>query len=702
MADSALKPEDQRDASGSPERLDSWKEIAAYLKRDTTTVRRWEKREGLPVHRHVHERRDSVYAFTAEIDAWWRDRRNHFNGSEAADQSAPAVAADVSIQGWHRGWPAGAAWVLAATFFVTTLVLAAVLAVNGLTATRADPAEVRFAVFPPAGTIFGNVALSPDGRQVAFTASLAAGGGRSMLWVRSLDTLTARAVPDTDEAALPFWSPTGESLGFFASGKLWVVNLADGSPRVLADAPRGRGGSWNQDGVILFTPDREGPLFRVPAAGGNVSAVTTVAPEERGHLYPHFLPDGRRFLYLGNSDVPEHHNLFAGDLASAPPTPLVPRASSNALYGADGFLFYRQGRALVARAFDPERLAFTGTPLTVVERVNEHQAFEHLLEFSVAGSSVLLYRAMQSPASRLVWRDRRQALETLTADAAEYYEPALSPDGARVAVGLFYPQPSARFGYGLGDVRSDVVVLDRATAEVTPLTSDPGAEWGPVWSPDGTSVVFSSNRREKNLELYRKLLLPDAPEELLLEARGTNPVAQSWSPDGKFLLYAAYDRKTHMDLWLLSMSGERPPTPLLNAAHSEMQGRISPDGNWFAYSSDESGRLEVYVQSFPVPGQKWQISPDGGGDPRWSRDGRELFYVANDRHLMTVGVTSNGAFEHGKPSPLFDTGMPPWWYAARNVYDVARDGRFLIMAPIEDDRVSPFTMIVNPAELRRR
>jgi Tol biopolymer transport system component len=689
--------------SAPGDRLDSWKEIAAYLRRDITTVRRWEKREGLPVHRHLHERRDSVYAFRSEIDGWWRGRRNQLvdheaNGADSATVPPPGTLTKPA----RRSWRVSATWVLAAACLITTLVLAAVVALGVGTAGPGDSTELRFSVFPPDGAQFGNVALSPDGRQLAFTASIGSSGGRAMLWMRPLDTLAARVLPETEDAAMPFWSPTGDSLGFFAGGKLWVIDATGGSPRPLADAPRGRGGSWNRDGTIVFSPDREGPLSRVAAAGGPVTVETLLAPGERGHLWPHFLPDGRHFLYLADSNVPEHHNLFVGDLESDAGTVLLPRASSNAMYGAGGFLFFAQGRNLVARAFDADRLEFSETDVTIIDAVNRHQELDHLMEFSVAGTSMLAYRAMQSPAARLVWRDRRQVLQTVTSEAAEYFEPVLSPDGNRVAVDIFDPRPSPRFGYGLAEIRSDVVLLDPTTAAMTPLASDPGADWGPVWSPDGRTLVYSSNRREKNLELYLKSLTPDRPEELLLEARDTNPVAQSWSPDGKYLIYAAFDPQTHSDLWLLPMSGERTPTPLLNAPHNEMQGQISPDGHWFAYSSDESGRLEVYVQSFPGPGPKWHISSDGGADPRWSHDGKELFYVANDRRLMAVSVKLNGAFEHGTPVPLFDTGMPPWWYEARNVYDVRPDGRFLFMQPVEDDRLSPLMMIVNSAALLRR
>lgn len=701
-----MDPEPTTEASHAPgerTRLDSWKEIAAYLRRDITTARRWEKREGLPVHRHLHERRDSVYAFPAEIDAWWRGRRDHLVervGDGTVGPTTGPLARPMETPRSDR--PSTRIWWLPAAFAAVAVVPAAFVVADVWTSTNDRPAELRFSEFPPAGSVFETLALSPDARQLAYTASHGSGGG-PLLWVRPLDATAAHLLPDTEGAALPFWSPSGDALGFFAAGKLWVVSLTDDTPRALADAPHGRGGSWSPNGTIVFSSDREAPLSRVLAAGGAVSVVTALSPGERGHLWPHFLPDGRHFLYLADSSEPEHHNLFVGDLETATRKPLVARASSNAMYGADGHLFFAQGRDLAARAFDAERLAFRGTDEAIIDRVSRHQEFEHLMQFSVARAPVIAYRRMQSPASTLVWRDRRQVLQTITTEPAEYFEPALAPDERSVAIGLFDPRPSPRFGYGLADIRSDVVLLDPASGASTTLTAAAGADWGPVWSPDGTRLVYSSNGRDRTLQLYQRSLDPVRPEEVLLETKGMNPVAQSWSADGRYVLYAAFDPATRTDLWVLPMSGDaRTPRPLLNAAYNEMQGQISPDGRWFAYSSDEADRLDVYVQSFPVPGVKFHVSPGGGADPRWRPDGQELFYLGNDRRLMAVGVKLDGGFEHGTPRPLFDTGLPPWWYEARNVYDVARDGRFLFVKPAEDDRVLPVTMVVNPAALIRR
>ena len=681
VGDPRESAEHSEDAAAD-DRLDSWKEIAAYLKRDVTTVRRWEKREGLPVHRHLHARRDSVYGYRSELDAWWQGRRNHL-GENGTPVSSPWVA--------RGAW----GWVLAGILFVITMTLALVLAGGYSGTSRSNPSQVQFLLPPPPNMGFGSVSLSPDGRQLAFTAvPNSSVAGKPLLWIRLLDSTVARVLADTENATFPFWSPNGDAVGFFADGKLWIVSATRGVPRVVCDAPNGRGGTWNRDGVILFAADRDDGILRVPAAGGTPIPVTNVSrPAQRGHVWPEFLPDGNHFIYLADSHLPEQHTLFVGALDNGQSKPLITRASSNAAY-ANGYLFLSRERDMVAQPFDPTTLAFTGEPVTIANRVQQLQGFDHKTDFSVSTNGVMVYRTMQSPATRLVWRDRAQRSADFVEASAEYFEPALSPDETRVAFALFDPQPSPRFGYGLAAVRSDVWIVDRSTGARSRVTSDPGADWGPVWSPDGRRLVFSSNRSGR-LELYHRRADTDPGTESLLPSVGNNPVAQSWSRDGRFLLYAAFDVTTRTDLWVLPMTGDSTPKPLLQTPANEEQAQISPNGRWFAYTSDESGRSEIYVQPFSTSDVKWRISTGGAGDPRWRADGSELFYVADDRRLMAVAVKTDATFEHGTPAPVFDTGLPPHWYAARNLYDVTRDGRFLFMQPVEDDRSSPLTVIIN-------
>jgi eukaryotic-like serine/threonine-protein kinase len=666
------------DSSGNG-RLDSWKEIGAYLKRDVTTVRRWEKREGLPVHRHAHDRRDSVYAYRIEIDRWWEDRRHHI---------ADKIEVDTPIAGRGRERHA---WSLAAAGLIAALASTATLLVAHIRPAARDDAELRFSILPPDATSFGTASLSPDGRQLAFTATTR--DGPSRLWVRPLRSLTPQSLPGTEHAAFPFWSPDGGSIGFFAQGSLKRISVSGGTPRIVCEAPDGRGGAWNADGVIIFSPSRESGLSRVAASGGSATPLTTVdRPGERGHLWPEFLPDGNHFLYLADSSEVEYHNLFVGALDTKERKRLFSLAS-NVEYSRDGYLLFARDRQLIAQPFDVHRLEPTGQPVTLAGEVLQ-QTLDHKTDFSVSDNGMLMYRGVRGIDTQIVWRDREEGQAALVTTPAEHYEPTLSPDGKRVAVDVFDPKPSPRFGLNIARITSDIWLLDAASGAGSRFTFDPGADFDPVWSPDGTRIVFSSNRRGP-VDLYLKNADGSGPDELLLDSAGDKH-AQAWSPDGRFLVYGTFEKKTRTDIWLLPMAGDRTPSPLLQSEFNEDQPQISPDGRWFAYTSDESGRPEVYVRNFPSPAGKWQISTGGGGDARWRADGKELFYIAQDRRLMAVATRSGVSFEHGAPAPLFDTGMTPYWAEARNHYDVSRDSkRFLFVTPVADDRSSPYTAVVN-------
>jgi Tol biopolymer transport system component len=670
-------------------RLDSWKEIAAYLKRDVTTVRRWEKREALPVHRHLHQRRDSVYAFTAEVDAWWTARQNGLGDHGVAPVEAAGDAARSAPDA--RG--SRIAWAIAAIAGAAAIALAVLVA--WMSADRSAGAERRLSILAPPGSSFDDIALSPDGRHLAFTATSIGAAGPAVLYVRPLDSLAATPLPDTDGAAFPFWSPHGDAIGFFAAGRLWTIRLDGSGPRSIANAPRARGGTWNRDGTIVFAPDAQGPLYRVASTGGEPAAVTSLRDGETGHVWPEFLPDGKRVLYLADTSstrVDDHH-VFVGSLDAAEPRRILSAASSVAY--RDGHLLYELERHLLAQPFDSSTLALDGEAVRLAERIQQQPGVNHKAKFSVAGN-ILTFQAMQSPASRLVWHDGARPLSAALGAAAEYYDPTLSPDEQRLAFSVFDPELSPRFGYGKG-FRSDLFVVDLvdgATAEPSRITSDPGAEWGPVWAPDGRSLVFSSNRRGP-LELFLKDVSDPAKPDVHLETRGNNPVAQSWSPDGAFIIYAAFDPETGGDLWLLPTSGDRTPRPLLRSAFTEEQGQISPDGRRIAHTSNESGREEVYVQSFPGLTSKRRVSTAGGGDPRWSRDGTRLFYLAPTRHLMAVPVDAGAVVTAGPAVAVLETNVTPHWYAARNLYDVTRDGRVLMTTPVEDDRALPLTVVLD-------
>jgi Tol biopolymer transport system component len=658
-------------------RLDSWKEIAGYLRRDVTTVRRWEKREGLPVHRHLHDRRDSVYAYRHEVDRWWLGRRNHL--------AANGVTAEQHGKGGSRVW-----WLVGMLAMATLTSFTVLVAL--FPRTSADDRQWRFPMLPPDGASIGTLRLSPDGRQMAFTTTTP--HGAALLWVRPADSLTPIALSGTEGAAFPFWSPDGRSIGFFASGRLKTINVGSGSSRILCEAPGGRGGTWNASGTIVFSPSRESALVQVSASGGTPTEVTALDPAgERGHLWPQFLPDGRHFLYLADSARPDFHNLFVGSLDSMERTRIFTLAS-DAEYTRDGYLVFIRDRALLAQPFNARRLELSGDPITLAPQVVQQWAMDHKGDFSVSDQGTLVYRSMSASETRLVWRDRDGREAPVINTPADYYEPTLSPNQRHAAVDVFDPRQSRPQGYGTVAVTSDIWILDATSGTTSQFTFDPAADFAPLWSPDGTRIVFSSNRRGV-LDLYQKRVDGAGTEEPLFESP-ISKHAQAWSPDGRFVLFGTYDARTREDVWMLPLDGERTPVELLHTEFNEEQASISPDGRWLAYTSDEPGTPEVYVQSFPPGRGKWRISTGGGGDARWRPDGQELFYIADDRLLMAVPVKIGMTFEHGQAAPLFDTGMTPRWGEARNHYDVSRDGlRFLAMVPVADDRSAPFTIVVN-------
>ena len=667
MAEHPSQSADRRDAPRAGDRLDSWKEIAAYLARDVTTVRRWEKREGLPVHRHIHDKLGTVYAYTGEIDEWWRARGRQVGESDSNKRPRHD----------RLGWG------LAATFLAMAAVATATLIVIWPQSLD-DPAEFRFSIAHGERGALGTFAVSPDGRAIAFTGADASGIIR--LWIRRLEAVDAQPLAATEGASFPFWSPDSRFLGFFADGKLKKIAAAGGASQTVCDAAEGRGGTWNHDDVILFAPGREQGLHRVAASGGVASPVTTVErPQHRGHLWPAFLPDGRHFLYLADSGAREHHAIYVGGL-DASHSRLLVRAQSNAIYAPSGALLFARDRALVSQRFDVGKLEFTGEPVLIADHVVQPYGLDHRGDFSVSSNGVLAYRSGGSPLKQLTWLDRRGERVGHLGEPADYAEPVLSPDGTRVAVSLFDPSSPVW--------ASDIWLLDVSTGARTRLTFDQAADFEPVWSPDGADVVFASNRGG-TLDLYRKSVSGSGLDQLLLRS-DTPKHSEAMSPDGRFLTYSSLESDTKYDVWILPLVGDRDPRPLLQNAFSEGQSQISPDGRWIAYTSHESGRMEVRVQPFPEGAGQWQISSDGGGDPRWRRDGGELFYIAVDGTMMAVAIEPGRAFKPGVPQPLFDTKINHLWDDARNHYDVSLDGqRFLLARPVEHLASLPVTVVVH-------
>jgi len=573
---------------------------------------------------------------------------------------------------------------------VGAVILGVAVLVGVLAQLRRAPAQrqvTRFTVAPPEGEKFGATpgapmpAVSPDGRHVVFVAS--AGNVGNHLWVRALDSVSARVLPETRAASYPFWSPDGRHIGFFADGKLKKSDLSGGPPQSLG---RGvGGGSWSRDGVILFG-GLDG-LYRVSPQGGTAARVTALdaARGELSHQYPCFLPDGRRFLYLVNAEKPENRGLYAGSLDSSEKR-LILRDASNAAYALPGHLFFVRENSLLAQAFDASRLELAGDPVTVADRVMPGPTTRHA-PFSVA-PDVLAYRqGGWSFTTQLTWIDRT-GRELGTLGAAGVNEgPSLSPDEKRLTVSRFEPATNM-----------DLWTIDLSRNVAERLTADPDFEFHAVWSPDAEQVAFNSTRKGR-FEIYRKPANGLGAEQLLF-GPPSNAIPHDWTPDGRSVL-----AEFSGDIWVVPVSGDQKPFPLLQTRFNESQPRVSPDGRWVAYTSDETGAPEVYVQEVRKSGKRWRISTHGGLDARWRGDGREIFYLepgppssashVADPMLTAVAVRSGPAFEPGPPQSLFRVRVPDVWMRISKTYAVASQGQRFLFDKVVAVEPSLVTVVLN-------
>ncbi len=555
----------------------------------------------------------------------------------------------------------------------------------------------RFQVVPPdKATTVEYPTISPDGRRLAFVATVE---GKTLLHVRPLESLTAQALAGTEEAQFPFWSPDSKYLAFFSQANLKKVDVSGGPPQTLSNTETlGRGGTWNRDGVILFVAGFIAPVRRVLAAGGLSAPVTTLGAHERSHRWPHFLPDGRHYLYWLQAVDREKSGVIVASLDDKPdskPRQLLLAGDSMAAYSAGRLLFEREG-TLMAQPFEAAKLQFRGEPFPVVQQVGVLEA-AGWVAFSASSNGTLAYRTGGGEKSQLAWFDRAGKEVGRLGPPEGHWHPRLSPDGRRVAVARLDAQ-----GY-------DIWLLDLARDTSTRFTFHPAFDYNPVWSPDGSRVAFAS-LRDGPSNLYQKLSSGSADEEPLLKTGEGGKFPTDWSSDGRFVLYQASGPKTGYDVWALPLEGgalgTRQPFPLVQTEFAELQGQFSPGPEgaprWIAYSSNSSSLHQVYVQAFPKSGGKFQVSINGGIRPRWRRDGKELFYMTLDRRLMAVEVKTTGTtFEAGRPRELFQT-RAVTLSAESPVYDVTADGqRFLINTALEAEGPPAMTVWMNWAPAAR-
>ncbi len=600
----------------------------------------------------------------------------------------PASAASSKSRFGIAGW-------IAAGVFAVALVALSILHFRG-----APPLEqaLRATIAMPEGTApsFHSFAISPDGRNLVISATV---NGKVQLWLRAMNELQAQPIPFTEDGRFPFWSPDSRFIGFFAGGKLKKIPAGGGPAQSLCDVPTSRGGSWNRDNVIVFSPGNSGiSIQRVSASGGIPVDVTRTKGVQR---LPVFLPDGRHFLYLKRDAVANGINdngIYVSSLDGSENRRVLPDISGIEFAPAGkgertGHILFVRENTLMAVPFEPVRAQVVGDVFPIADGVSLTTPTAYL-PVTVSGTGMLIYESTgaQSGATQFAWYDRTGKFLAPVGASGKVFNPAISPDGKLVA---FQRENNAG---------SDLWVLELNRGVENRFTSDPSSNVAPIWSPGGDSIAFASNRTGV-YNLYQKAANGSGPEVRLLSNLVTDSPEQ-WSRDGRFIVYFELDTKNKRGLWILPAeagTADRKPIPFLRSEFDDLLSQISPDSHWMAFTSDRSGRREVYVRPFPQGAGEWTISIAGGQGPRWKADGKELFFEAADGKMMAVPVNkavpgADAVFEPGTPIALFDAHMAHSADARYFEYDVTADGkRFLINTTGGTGALStpPLTVVTN-------
>jgi len=544
------------------------------------------------------------------------------------------------------------------------------------------------------GVFGGAPALSPDGQRMVFTGQ--GKDGKMLLWVRSLNAATAQPLAGTEQGFFPFWSPDSRYIGYFANGKLYRIDAAGGSSLALCDAGGGRGGSWNRDGTILFSPATlNSPLFRVGASGGVAVPVTKLNPaqNELAHRWPQFLPDGKHFLFFDFTSSGTTDGTYVGSLEGAEPKLLL-RGNVSAVYAtggsSGGYLLYLQQDTLMAQRFDPSTLQLRGDAVSLADQVSSNRALRQET-VSTSDNGLLVYgRGHGTSIDRLQWVDRSGKEIAQTGESGDYGGPRISPDGKNLAVSLRVA----------GDTGQSIWVYDLARGNGARRTFERMSAASPSWSPDGKTLVFASIGSGV-WHLYQKAADGTGDTAPLVAEAGFAESQPFWSLDGRYVLFSRIEAQASATdryaIWAKPLFGDRKAFSVLAGSFFLDQPALSPDGKWLAYRSAESGLPQVYIAPFPTGNGKWLVSTNGGVYPRWRRDGRELFYLSLDSKLMATEVAEQKAgLSIGEVKPLFQANVMPFGQISGYPYDVTADGqKFVIVRNVMPLEALPMTLVSN-------
>jgi Tol biopolymer transport system component len=553
--------------------------------------------------------------------------------------------------------------------------VAALAALFVMNRSEPDTRVLRYRIPIPAEVAgFQDPRISPDGRMLAFLGSDSTGTRR--IWLQRLDSFDAQPLPGTEDAQTPMWSPDSRSLAFFTTTRLRKVSVTGAPPQTIATVP-GADGSWGVNGTILYDNGPTDSIMAVPAAGGTPVPASTVARDERGigAGWPLMLPDGKHFLYLNVSPDRDDMKLMAGKLGSLEHTVLGP-ITSRFEYSPTGHLLYVQDGVLIAHPFDPGKVAFTGEPIPIVEGVSLDNSALFEGDFSVSDNGTLVYwQGAAGNKSQLVWMDRSGNELGPIGEPGPITLGALSPDGNRLLVAVRDERANA----------ADLWMMDLERGTSTRFTFDPANDFGPVWSPEGDRVLFTSTRTAF-FSVFQKPA-DGAGTASKLHDTPDPEFSTDWSRDGNWVVASRFRGSTKLDVLAYPEGGDGDPVVVTETDFMETNAKLSPDGNWIAYQSDESGRDEIYVQAFPEGRGKWQISREGGDAPQWRGDGTELYFRSGD-NVMAVEMQTEAGFRAGVPRVLFSV--------PGGAFVPSADGsRFIVRKRVGSRGTNPISVVVN-------